>query len=270
MSICIVLEAGLGNQLFILFTGISKAIDENKDFTIYPIYNTFRKFFFTNFLKSLVFKINPNPKFKEEEIYTEPCFHYNPIPSNIKLIKGYFQSPKYFDHNKNKIIKILKIDDYLNKNKFNYKTIAIHLRFGDYTFNQGNHYLLRPDYYINAINKLLELLGNEYIYYKFIVFGEKEDNDLIDEYIKIFNSVFENINFIKFYTIHNNLTNYEELCYMSSSSHLIISNSTFSWFGAYLNYDNNKIVICPNKWFGELLVNVNNTKDLYLKEWIKV
>jgi hypothetical protein len=102
------------------------------------------------------------------------------------------------------------------------------------------------------------------------VFGEKEDNDLIDEYIKIFNSVFENINFIKFYTIHNNLTNYEELCYMSSSSHLIISNSTFSWFGAYLNYDNNKIVICPNKWFGELLVNVNNTKDLYLKEWIKV
>jgi len=271
MSLCIVLEAGLGNQLFTLFAGISKAIDEKRDFTIFPIYNTFRKFFFTNFFKSLLFKVNPNPEVKENEIYNEPFFHYNPIPDNIKLLKGYFQSPKYFNHNKNKIINILEIDKYLNKNKINFKAIAIHLRFGDFTFNQGNHSVLKPEYFINAISKLIQEINNKndnINNYKFLIFGEKEDNDLIDDYISIFNKTFNNINFIKFYDLYNNLTNYEDLCYMSSCNHFIISNSTFSWFAAYLNNNENKIVICPKIWFGIKLENLNNIKDLYLDNWI--
>jgi len=271
MSICIVLKAGLGNQLFSLFAGISKAIDENKDFTVYPIHNTYRKFFFTNFFKSLVFKINPNPQVREEEMYTEPFYHYNPIPDNMKLIKGYFQSPKYFHHNRNEIIKILKIDNYLNKNKFDFKAIAIHIRLGDYTFSQDNHMVLKPEYYVKAINKLIENLGSEYKDYKFIIFGEKEDNDLIDDYISIFTQTFTNIiSFIKFYDIHNNLTNYEELCYMSSCNHFIISNSTYSWFGAYLSNNPTKKIICPKSWFGVNLINSNNTKDLYLNDWIVI
>lgn len=272
MSLCIVLEAGLGNQLFSLFSGISKAIDEGRDFTVYPIYNTFRKFFFTNFFKSLVFKVNPNPVINENEGYKEECFHYKPIPDNKKLIHGYFQSPKYFNHNKDKIINILKIDEYLNKNKLNYKAIAIHIRFGDFTFNQGNHYVLRPDYFISSINELLKNLSDkneDYNSYKFIIFSEKEDNDLIDDYIQKFNFTFNNIKFDKFYDLYPNLTNYEELCYMSSCSHFIISNSTFSWFGAYLSDNSNKIVICPKKWFGIKLVNINDIKDLYPTEWIK-
>ena len=91
----IILEHGLGNQLFILFTGISKAIDENRDFIVYPIYNTFRKFFFTSLLKSLLFKVAPIVNLhSKEDLYEEPHFHYNPIPDNKKAIKGYFQSPK--------------------------------------------------------------------------------------------------------------------------------------------------------------------------------
>jgi len=270
MSLCIVLEAGLGNQLFSLFAGISKAIDENRDFTVYPIYNTFRKFFFSNFFKSLVFKVEPMPSISQNDIYNEPSFHYNPIPNNRRLIKGYFQSPKYFHHNRDKIINILEINNYLDKNKLNFKAIAIHLRFGDFTFNQGNHIVLKPDYFINGINEIINRLkerNEDYRDYKFIVFGEKEDNDLIEEYIKVF---YNKINFIKFYDLYNNLTNYEELCYMSSCSHFIIANSTFSWFGAYLSNNPNKIVICPKKWFGINLININNTKDLYLDEWIKI
>lgn len=273
MSICIVLDSGLGNQLFMLFTGISKAIDEKKDFTIFPIYNTYRKFFFTNFLKSLVFKVNTNPSYNNDEIYQEPNFHYEPIPNNKKLIKGYFQSPKYFNHNKHEIIRILKIDTYLNKYKLDYKAIAVHLRFGDTSFNQCNHVFLKVDYYINAIKQIIEKLEQQqdnYNNYKFLIFGEAEDNDIIDDYINDFNIAFNyKIIFTKFYETYPNLTNYQELCYMSSCDHFIIANSTFSWFAAYLNDNKNKIVICPEYWFGPKLFH-NNIKDLYCDNWIKV
>jgi len=271
MSLCIVLEAGLGNQLFMLAAGISKAIDENRSFTIFPVYNNYRKFFLTNFLKSLLFKVDPSPQVRENEIYNEPHFHYNPIPDNSKIIKGYFQSPKYFHHNRYKIIKTLEIDKYLNKYKFDFKAISIHFRFGDFTCLQGNHLVMKPQYYMDAISKLLEKLGDDYKNYKFIVFGEKDDNDIIDDYITILNEFFNGkIEFIKFYDLYNNLNNYEELCYMSSCSHFINSNSTFYWWGAYLSENSDKIVVCPKKWFGVNLVNINDTKDLYPSEWIKV
>ena len=268
MSLCIVLDSGLGNQLFMLFTGISKAIDENINFSIYPIYNTFRKFFFTNFLKSLLFKVEPNPMYNEREVYQEPHFHYKEIPRGVKLIKGYFQSPKYFHHNRNKIIKILEIDNFLNKFKLDFNAIAIHLRFGDMSFNQGNHIILKPIYFINAIKKMKELVNmNDY---KFLIFAEKEDNEIVNDYIDEFNKEFDNsISFTKFYDLFPNMRDYEELCYMSSCKHFIIANSTFSWFSAYLNNDDNKFVICPNEWFGPKLLH-NNTKDLYLENWIKI
>jgi len=273
MSICIILDSGLGNQLFMLFTGISKAIDENRDFTVYPIYNTFRKFFFTNFLKSLLFKVVPEPITYNAEPYQEPNFHYEPIPNGKGLLRGYFQSPKYFHHNRDKIIKVLEIDEYLNKNKINFKAIAIHLRFGDMSFNQGNHVILKIDYYSNAIKRMLEELKKkeeDFRDYKFLIFGETEDNDIIDVYINHFNKIFNNsISFIKFYDDYPNKTNYQELCYMSSCSHFIIANSTFSWFGAYLSDNKDKTVIYPAYWFGPKLSN-NNTKDLFLDDWIKV
>ena len=266
----IILEHGLGNQLFILFTGISKAIDENRDFIVYPIYNTFRKFFFTSLLKSLLFKVAPIVNLhSKEDLYEEPHFHYSPIPNNKKAIKGYFQSPKYFHHNKNKIIEILNLNSFLNKYKFDYKTIGIHLRFGDMSFNQGNHIILKPSYFINAIHKLKQEISNINDY-KFIIFGEKDDNEIIDDYIQIINDEFANLDLYKFYDIYPNMRDYQELMFMSNCEHLIIANSTFSWFGAYLNDYPEKKVIYPNKWFGILNSSKNDMKDLFMDNWIKV
>ena len=268
MSLCIVLDAGLGNQLFDLLAGISKAIDEKTDFSIYPIYNTYRKYFFTNFLKSILFKINPNPMYNESEVYQEPYFHYKEIPKGVKLIKGYFNFTKYFDHNRDKIIEILEIDKFLNRFKLDFNAIAIHLRFGDSSFNQGNHVILKPIYFINAIKRLKEKINiNDY---KILIFAEKDDNELVNDYINEFNKEFNNLlSFTKFYDLFPNLKNYEELCYMSSCKHFIISNSTFSWFAAYLNNDIDKVVICPNEWFGPKLIQ-NNTNDLFMENWIKI
>ena len=271
MSLTIILDSGLGNQLFMLGTGISYAIDNNIDFGIYPIYNTFRKFYFTSFLKSLIFKVvHLNNNVNSIDFYQEPHFHYTPIPLNKKIIKGYFQSYKYFNHNKNEILKILNIETFLSTYKLPFPSVAIHLRFGDMSFNQSNHIILPPSYFINAIKKLLSLKPHLIDNHKFIIYGEKDDDEIINDYCKIINRNLDKpIDFIKFYDIYPNMRDYQELIYMSSSQHLIIPNSTFSWWSAYLCQNPDKIVIHPSKWFG-INNSHNNIDDIFPPEWIKI
>ena len=56
---------------------------------------------------------------------------------------------------------------------------------------------------------------------------------------------------------------------MSFCDHNIISNSTFSWWGAYLNQNKNKKIICPKKWFS-YTDEYFNPKDIYCENWIKI
>jgi len=265
MSLCVIIDGGLGNQLFMIFTCISKAIDENRDFTIFPIYNnSIRSYYFTSILKNLLFKVAPN--IPDELIYKEPSFTYNQIPDNLKIIRGYFQSPKYFDKNRNKIMDILGFNEFKNRFNLGFKAIAIHLRFGDMSFNQGNHAILKVEYYINAIKTLITKINKHE--YRFIIFGEKNDDEIISDYINVFN-IFFDIKFEKIYDIHNGLSDWKELFYMSSCEHFIIANSTYSWFGAYLSNNENKYVIYPNEWFG-INNKGNSLKDLFMDNWIKM
>jgi len=269
-KICIILYAALGNQLFMLFTGISKAIDENKTFTIYPIPNNPFKFYFTSFLKSMVFKVEDDLNNVQNKIgYEEKEFHYSLIPRDVEVIKGYFQSPKYFHHNKQKIIDILHIQPFLDKYKIGFKSVALHLRFGDSSYNQTNHCILKPSYFINAINKLIDIIP-DIIDYKFLIFAESNDDLLINDYIKEFKEKIPLIfDYQKFYELKPNLKDYEDLLYMSDCNHFIIGNSTFSWFSAYLSENDNKTVIYPNDWFGPNNIH-KSTKDLFFDDWIKV
>jgi hypothetical protein len=269
-KVCVIIQAQLANQLFMIFTCISKAIDENKDFSIYPIYIYPYKYYFNSLLKSLVFKVETDVSFINNTIgYEEKNFEYNPIPKNANVIKGYFQSYKYFDHNKDKIIKILELDKFIDKYQLNYKAIGIHLRFGDYTFNQANHYLLRPSYYINALNKLIDIIP-DIDDYKILIFTESNDDLLVNDFIEEFKKgVKKDLIYNKFYELNPGLKDYQDMLYLSSCEHIIISNSTFSWFSAYLCKNNKKRIIYPDKWFGPNNQK-NSTKDLFLDDWIMV
>jgi len=273
-----IIDGGLCNQLFIIFATISKAFDENKDFSIWPRDdNGFnRPFYFGNLLKKLTFKIEDRiENIQQRYLYHEQIFHYNPIPKDALTLKGYFQSHKYFHHNKDKIVKYLELDKFQDKYKLDGDYIMLHFRFEDYLWKQFAHNLIKPSYYINALIKLFEFIPDANNKYKFLIFGIKNDDELINDYIdEITNEVYNRngikINFIKIYELLPDTKDYQELIYMSNCKHFIIANSSFSWFGAYLNRNENSIVLYPDEWFGPVFKDTYFFYDMYPENWIKV
>jgi len=133
-------------------------------------------------------------------------------------------------------------------------------------------------YYVKAIEYLRHNLI-DFDEYTFLIFGEKVDNNMIDDFIKQINfNISAPINYIKIYERYPDIKDHEEFLYMSSCNHIIIANSTFSWFSAYLSNlienNENRIIICPytRKWFADNVYNNEfyNLKDLYLDDWIQL
>jgi hypothetical protein len=166
--------------------------------------------------------------------------------------------------------KLFKIDEYQSIFKFDFDYIAIHFRLGDYLNLSDCHSIISIDYYINALIFLKENLGENFNNYKFIIFGEKINDNIINNYINDINKII-NINFIKYYDLCDDNDDFKEFIYMSNAKHLIIANSTYSWFGAYFCQNQNKKIIIPplNKWYGYKLSHLN-LKDLCPDSWIEI
>jgi hypothetical protein len=178
------INGGLGNQLFMLFAGISKAKDEKRDYLINLEENK-RHYYFNDFLSILNDKVinYNNISVNIQNIYNEPYFQYSEIPDNVDMIRGYYQSYKYFNNNALSIINDLNINKFQDNYKINFKSIALHFRFGDAIQKQHYHRVISFVYYVKAIKYLKETLS-DFDDYVFMIFGEKDDNDLIDKYIK--------------------------------------------------------------------------------------
>jgi hypothetical protein len=135
------------------------------------------------------------------------------------------------------------------KNNDNIPIVSLHVRRGDYL--QVSSLNLNLDYYKSAIDLLKNKLKN----FKILIFSD--DVQWCKE-----NIVGNNI----YYSEKN--TNYVDMCMMTLCDHNIIANSTFSWWGAYLNKNLNNITICPEDYIGEsspeyLFLN----KNYYPKNW---
>jgi hypothetical protein len=266
------LMGGLGNQLFQIFTLISVSIDNGVDFKIFEYKddmekrNTFWDTLFKNIYDKTFKNIN-GPIYQ----YNENGFHYTAFPkirdkSNNYSLFGYFQSYKYFQNNLKEILDLLKWHEIKKpyENKYDYKnTVSLHFRIGDYINIQTHHPILPIHYYKNALDRLIVDTGKND--WNILYFYEKNDKDIVDRSINELKNKYPNLYFTE---INHYLDDWEQMICMTFCSHNIIANSTFSWWGAYLN-ENDNHVYYPDIWFGSAMGD-KNLNDLFLNDWHKV
>lgn len=236
----------LGNQMFQVAStiGIAKAngfqYSFNDWYCKYTLEN--KQQYFETKLPHLINK----PKNYEEQQFT-----YKPIKLSEPVnLHGYFQSEKYFKHCEHDVRGIFKpSQSVLNIINSKYSqtlkgnTCAIHVRRGDYVASPILD-LCQQDYYAKSI-KHMRSIGVT----KFIVFSDD---------IPYCKQIFDK----SFIFIEGNKDGVD-LHLMSMCKHQIIANSTFSWWGAWLNTNPNKVVIAPKNWFKE-----GNAKDIYTENMI--
>jgi hypothetical protein len=177
-------------------------------------------------------------------------------------LDGNWQSEKYFD----KYAVVIKNDlrvltspspenikwgEFISK----HNTICLHVRRGDYVTDSVARQHVGTcsiDYYNRAINYIVDRVDNP----AFIVFSD--DILWTREHIPIC--------FPAYYMTHNNgETDYEDLRLMSLCNHFITANSSFSWWGAWLGDYEDKIVVCPERWY-----NDGTKNNIIPDRWIKI
>lgn len=190
-------------------------------------------------------------------------------PRRNKYIFGFFQTERNFADVTSLLKEELKVKEApsaansaMLEQMAGVNTVCLHIRRGDYLNPQWkNLQICDYDYYNRAINYLLDHVADPMFY----VFSNSHQ-DL--EWIR------ENYHFMdesgsrEIRLVYVDLDNpdYEELRLMYSCKHFIISNSTFSWWGAWLSDHTGKIVCAPRRW------NLSHQDDhrIYLKDWVKI
>jgi hypothetical protein len=275
MMITCNLKGGLGNQLFQIFTTISYAKKNEQQFFFKDTYalnnGVTKRHTYWHSLLIYLKKHVVNFVFKMS-VVREKSFSYEELPEitfldNI-ILDGYYQSPKYFEKNYKEIYDYLQFDllkkRVTNKYYYNYQEfISMHFRQGDYKNLKDFHPILPCKYYENCIKELLKKTNNTFS--KILYFCEKEDNEEIEKIITELNNKFPMFVFVK---VIDEIEDWKQMLLMSSCCHNIIANSSFSWWGAYLNTNPTKIVCYPEVWFGPKAPN--DTYDLFPNSWTKI
>jgi hypothetical protein len=195
-------------------------------------------------------------KHQATELSNFGYFDVKKIPDETDFI-GYFQNSRFvqdyeydlkniysFDSEKmEKCHKFIK----MVKEKINKQLVSIHVRRTDFLIEADTHFVCDKDYYINAINQF----GNNYYY---LIFTDDKEWCAKE---------FANIPKI----IMNNNTEID-LILMSLCDHNIISNSSYSWWGSWLNENLSKTVIAPSRWYNKIAPK--NWQEIYRKDMILI
>ena len=282
---------GIGNQMFQYAAGKSLSLKTNQvhwldlnDFNGYQLHNGFEldRVFNIEDIKSsptvakelLSWRANSFAKkillrsqfarLRGQSFIVEPHFNYWPEFFELKrncYLYGYWQSELYFKNIESTIRQDFSFKQPLNEvnqqiaiDIAKIESVSLHVRRGDYVNDPkttATHGTCSISYYVNAINYIANQIEQPVFY----IFSD--DIDWVKKNIQI--------TFPCNYISHNQgAESYNDMHLMSLCKHHIIANSSFSWWGAWLNPSPNKLVIAPKNWFA----TETNTEDLLPKNWI--
>jgi hypothetical protein len=264
------LSGGLGNQLFIFAAGYATAkklgvplIIDKSDFSRPGESRKYELGFLEDLTYKVVDRVKTNPaqrvydRLNSNKIFREASpIQFDPRFDEIRpgtTLLGYFQSFRYFDSVKEDIITRLVSQGTNVEVK---DSISLHLRRGDYLQieTQNFHGLSTARYASRALETIRSITGHlpAYVYSDNleIVRHELEQYSLID------------LTFVN----QDKLTDIESLVQMSQSQHMVMSNSSFSWWAAFLMHcrSGESVVIAPRPWFSD----DSSASDLLLPDWI--
>lgn len=246
------LAGGLGNQMFEIAAAASLAKDNNAVLIVnneeHILPNQGRNI--NNYTSNIFSKILFGKKLPIQNVYKRDLCTYEPIPysPNMKTM-GHFQSYKYFDHNRDYIKNLFSTKEYYLPMES--ELTAIQVRRGDYWKFPDHHPQLTPDYYHRAV----EMINPKEI----VIYSD--DIPWCQENLKF--------NVLTTYKIKE--VDWEGMIEMSYYKNLIISNSSFGWWAAYLNPRMDKRIFAPSTWFGRAMIAEGfNIDDLILPDWTKV
>lgn len=249
----------LGNSMFQIAASIGYARKYGYEWAVQsrphnnesPVHRVFPNLPRTN-ERGLTLQEHPNKICTQHNQHFDDChFNYHELPNkgdNI-FLSGFWQSWKYFEHCKEEVKKVFELPNIGGYEDY----VSIHVRRGDYVIHSGSFPPITMEYILEAMSRMPGL--------NFLVFSD--DINWCKESFSDFNAN------IIFSEGRNEL---EDLSLMASCGHHIIANSSFSWWGAYLGNNPNRIVISPSAqtWFGPTSGVKQPVVDLLLPDWIQI
>ncbi len=203
-----------------------------------------------------------------KSVFREETMAYDPKIESITLpvyLDGYWQSEQYFVFNKDAIQNDFRLVNQLDELNGEIlaqikatNAVSLHVRRSDYVSDSKTRKVLNLcslDYYRSAVNYISESVREPH----FFVFSD--DHSWVQE----------NLGFVvprTFVTVNSSQNGVFDMMLMQNCKYHIIANSSFSWWGAWLNSAPDKIVIAPKKWFAnDMQLHAN---DLIPSSWIKL
>lgn len=243
-------------ELLDVFPNVSIRIDEDANLTdTYKMAQKQRSIF-----EKIIHKAFPNFQYrlneKQDGTYQKEVLSYK-----RGILDGYWQTAEYWKDIEEQVVSDFEFNAFnqskeLSKIMKCYDVVSVHIRRGDYLLPENQELfgeICTEDYYEKAMRYMREKVPNV----RFLFFTN--DPDWVKEKFKISDGYFIN----DYYG--EEVSDCYDMFMMSQCKHHIIANSTFSWWGAYLGNNKDKIVIAPSKW-----MNNRETKDIYQPEWLKL
>jgi hypothetical protein len=193
--------------------------------------------------------LTQTPQFRVAE--TNHCYNtqYENLKPNTDIF-GYFQTEKYFENIKEKVQAefafktetLRECAEYISSVQEGKELVGVHVRRGDYVDLPDFHPVCTKEYYEEAIKRFPD--------HTFIVVSN--DHDWCEENLEM--------------NTFKGSSAFADMCMLSLTQHNIIANSSFSWWGAWLNKNPKKKVVAPKRWFGTSLED-KDLSDLIPEGW---